>query len=69
MIIAGDVVLSMEKVNPAFPAMLKGSSNMVRFTGREGLKKILERTNWKLDRITEENPIYVVFTLKKNKPA
>lgn len=68
-IIAGDVVLSKEKVNPAFPAMLKASNNMVRFTGIEGLKKILERTSWTPDRITEGNPIYVVFTLKKKKTA
>ena len=66
-IIAGDVVLDMEKVNPAFPTMLKGSSNMIRFIGVDGLRKILERTSWKLDRIVEENPTYVVFTLKKNK--
>lgn len=62
-IIAGDVVLDMEKVNPAFPAMLKGSSNMIRFIGIDGLKKILERTSWKIDGIVEENPTYVVFTL------
>ena len=66
-IIAGDVVLDMEKVNPAFPAMLKGSSNMIRFIGIEGLKKILERTSWKIDGIVEKNPTYIVFTLKKIK--
>jgi hypothetical protein len=68
-IIAGNVVLDTEKVNPAFPAMLKGSRNMIRFIGTKGFRKILEKTSWKLDRIVEENPTYAVFTLKKNKTA
>ena len=44
-VVVGDVVLDSERVNPAFPALLEGSGNMVRFIGSEGLKKILEKTN------------------------
>jgi hypothetical protein len=29
----------------------------------------MERTSWKLDRIVDGNPTYVVFTLKKKKAA
>jgi hypothetical protein len=64
LVVVGDVVLDQDKVNPAFPALLESSGNMVRFLGVEGLEKILEKTAWKLDRTVEGNPCYLIFTLK-----
>jgi hypothetical protein len=55
------------KVNPAFPALLESSGNMVRFLGIEGLKKILEKTKWTLDKTIEGNPCYLIFILKREK--
>ena len=37
-----------------------------RFLGTEGLNRIVDETNWKLDFILEKNPIYVIFALKKD---
>jgi hypothetical protein len=62
--IVGDIVLELGKVNPAFPALLESSGNNVRFFGIEGLKKILDKTNWKLDKTIEGNPCYLIFELK-----
>ena len=64
-IIVGDVVLEGERVNPAFPAMLTGSNNSIRFIGTQRLKEIVGKTEWALDKVIEGNPIYVVFILKK----
>ena len=66
-VVAGDVVLDLESVNSAFPALLEGSGNRVRFIGSEGFKKILAKTNWLLDRTIEGNPCYLIFTLTRTK--
>ena len=65
--IAGDTFHDIDTVDPTIPAVAEVCDMSMRFLGTEGLKNILEKTNWKLDSIQEENPIYVIFTLKKDK--
>ena len=67
LIIVGDVVLESERVNPAFPAALGDTSKKIRFIGTRGLKEILGKTGWAINKVVEGNPIYVIFTLKKTK--
>jgi hypothetical protein len=64
-LVVGDFVLDLDRVNPAFPALLEGSGNVIRFIGEAGFKKILKNTTWILDRTIEGNPCYTIFTLKK----
>jgi hypothetical protein len=64
-LVVGDLVLGMDAVNHAFPAMLESTGNQIRFLGKEGLEKILKTTNWTLDKTVEGNPCYLVFTLKR----
>jgi hypothetical protein len=63
--IVGDVILDIEKVDPAFPAMLAGANNRIRFIGVEGLRKIVGQTEWTPYRVVEGNPVYTIFVLKK----
>lgn len=64
--IAGDTFHDICTVDPTVPVVAEVCGLSFRFLGTEGLKSILEKTNWKLDSIKEKNPIYVVFTLKKD---
>ena len=64
--IAGDTFHNICTVDPTIPAVAHVCGMSFRFLGTEGLKSILEKTNWKLDSIREKNPIYVIFTLKKD---
>ena len=65
--IAGTVVHEPTRVHPTVPAMAKAANAGLRFLGVGGLAAILEKTGWRLERVQEENPIYVVFTLKKDR--
>jgi hypothetical protein len=67
--IAGTIVHEPSKVHPTVPALAKASNAALRFLGVSGLMGLLKKTGWRLDRVQEENPIYAVFTLKKDKCA
>jgi hypothetical protein len=64
--VVADTFHDINTVDPTMPVAGEVCGMSFRFLGTEGLKRILEKTNWKLDSIQEENPIYVVFALKKD---
>jgi len=64
--IAGTVVHEPNKVHATVPALAKATNAGLRFLGVGGLKGLLEKTGWRLERVQEKNPIYAVFTLKKD---
>jgi hypothetical protein len=49
------------------PALAKASNAGLRFLGVSGLAGLLEETGWRLERVQEENPIYAVFMLRKDR--
>lgn len=65
--IAGTVVHETDKVHATVPALAKASNAGLRFLGVGGLAGLLEETGWRLERVQEKNPIYAVFTLKKER--
>ena len=71
-IIAGSLVHDIKMVDAGMIAALKISTSIKpRFLGIEGLTNIIDR-NWKIDYLSEGNPRYLIFRLKKrlkNKPA
>ncbi|MBU7017361.1 MAG: hypothetical protein HXS44_07610 [Theionarchaea archaeon] len=64
--IVGDTFHDLETVDPTIPAVGEVCGMSFRFLGTEGLNRILDETNWKLDFKIEKNPIYVIFVLKKD---
>jgi hypothetical protein len=65
--IAGTIVHETDKVHVTVPALAKASNAGLRFLGVSGLAGLLEETGWRLERVQEENPIYAVFMLKKDR--
>jgi hypothetical protein len=65
--IVGTVVHEPTRVHPTVPAMAKAANAGLRFLGVSGLAAILAKTGWRLESVHEENPIYAVFTLKKDR--
>jgi hypothetical protein len=64
--IVGDTFHDLDTVDPTIPVAGEVCGMSFRFLGTEGLNRILEETNWKLEFIQDKNPIYVVFALKKD---
>jgi hypothetical protein len=66
-IFAGSLLRDIKTVDPSIIAALKISKSIkLRLLGIEGLKSIIEKSKWKLDNVTENNPRYLVFVLKKS---
>jgi hypothetical protein len=65
--VAGTIVHEPNKVHATVPALAKASNAGLQFLGVSGLTGLLEKTGWGLERVQEQNPIYAVFTLKKEK--
>ncbi|MBU7047603.1 MAG: hypothetical protein HXS54_14310 [Theionarchaea archaeon] len=64
--VIGDTFHDLDTVDPTIPAVKEVCGMSFRFLGIEGLNRIVDETNWKLDFILEKNPIYMIFTLKKD---
>ena len=64
--VIGDTFHDLDTVDPTIPAVKEVCGMSFRFLGIKGLNRIVNETNWKLDFILEKNPIYVIFTLKKD---
>lgn len=62
----GSVIHDIDTVDPTMAAMAEESRGALRLRGIQGLKSILENTKWYPDNTTDKNPVYVVFTLKKD---
>ena len=62
----GSVIRDIDTVDPTMAAMAEESRGALHLRGIPGLKSILENTKWNLDNRADENPVYVVFTLKKD---
>ncbi len=62
----GSVIHDIDTVDPTVVAMAEESGGSLQLWGIAGLRSILEKTKWKLDNTTDKNPVYGVFTLKKD---
>jgi hypothetical protein len=65
--ITGSIMRDILAVDPTIPAMAESSRASWRYLGKEGLERLLEKTQWVRENIIEENPVYAIFTLKKKK--
>jgi hypothetical protein len=65
MMIAGTILHEIGKIDAGAKAAMKITSIKARMLGIDGLSTCLEKTKWKLDRQMENNPRYLVFSLKK----
>lgn len=62
----GSVIRDKDTIDPGTIVALKMTSIKARLLGIAGLKAILENTQWKLNYFLENNPRYIVFSLKLN---
>lgn len=63
----GSFILDADTVDPTMSTMAEESGGALRLLGEKGFNYILEKTKWNLHRsVLDKNPIYVIFTLKKN---
>lgn len=62
---AGTVIHDIDTVDPTMAAMAEESRGSLQLRGIDGLISILKKTKWKPDKTTDKNPVYGVFTLKK----
>jgi len=66
-VIVGSLLHDIKIVDAGIIAALKISTSIKpRFLGLEGLKSIINKNKWKLDSLTEGNPRYLIFALKKS---
>jgi len=63
--IVGSFIRDINTVDPGILAAMKITKIKARLLGLDGLKNILEKTKWIIDSVMEDNPRYVVFSLKK----
>ncbi|MCX6233457.1 MAG: hypothetical protein NT175_01855 [Bacteroidetes bacterium] len=64
-IIAGSLLRDIETVDPGIRAAMKITHIKARLLGIDGLNHNLEKTRWRIDSLSEGNPRYVIFSLKK----
>ncbi len=67
--IAGSLIKDSRSVDRGMLTILEKTNINTRLLGIQGLQDILNQTRWLLDNATDDNPRYVVFTLKKNFPS
>jgi hypothetical protein len=66
-VIAGTLLHDVKTIDAGMLAALKISTNIKpRLLGINGLKNIIENNSWKIESITEGNPRYLIFALKKD---
>jgi hypothetical protein len=63
---AGTVIHGIDKVDPTMAAMVEESPGLLHLRGIDGMISLLKKTKWKPDKAMDKNPVYAVFTLKKN---
>ena len=63
--IVGSAIRDINTVDPGILASLKLTGIKARLLGTEGLKKALGKTAWSIEKIMENNPRYLTFTLGK----
>lgn len=63
--IVGSLIRDINTVYPGVLAAIKITTIKARLHGTDGLKNALEKTRWVIDRVMEDNPRYVIFSLKK----
>jgi hypothetical protein len=62
---SGSVIHDIDTVDPTMAAMAEETRGSLYLRGIKGLETILEKTKWKPDKTPDKNPVYGVFTLKK----
>jgi hypothetical protein len=67
--IAGSLIKDSLSVDRGMLTILEITNINTRLLGMTGLKDILNKTRWIIDNAIDDNPRYVVFTLKKNHPS
>ncbi len=63
--IVGSLIRDINTVDPGILAAMKITNIKARLLGKDGLKNTLEKTKWIIDSVMEDNPRYVIFSLKK----
>jgi hypothetical protein len=63
--IIADIFHDRQTVDPTLLAMSETSGATMRFLGLKGFMNILKNTRWELASILENNPVYLVYALKK----
>ncbi|MBU4254472.1 MAG: hypothetical protein KJ727_07730, partial [Acidobacteria bacterium] len=64
-IAVGSALLDRGRIDPTITAMAETSGAALRFLGKEGIQDILAPTGWAMDGLYQNNPVYLVFRLKK----
>jgi hypothetical protein len=64
-LVFSDIFHDRDTVDPTLIAMAETSGAVMRFMGLSGLEQILKKTGWETVSIDQENPVYIVFSLKK----
>jgi hypothetical protein len=65
MIVSGSIMRDVETIDAGARAAMKLTQIKARMLGINGLQKLVEKTKWKLERLIDTNPRYIVFSLKK----
>lgn len=63
--IVGSMIRDVKSVDPGLQASIKLSGIKARLIGTEGLKNIIQNTSWTVEKLMENNPRYITFTLGK----
>jgi hypothetical protein len=61
--IVGSLIRDVNTVDAGILSSMKITNIKARLLGIEGLKRNLEKTKWTIERVMENNPRYVIFTL------
>jgi len=63
--IIGSAIHDINKVDAGITAAMKLTNIKARLLGLEGLRKIVSKTPWIIEKVNESNPRYLTFTLAK----
>jgi hypothetical protein len=63
--VVGSIMRDIDTIDAGALGAMKITTIKARMLGIEGLRTILEKTSWKMEKLIETNPRYLVFALKK----
>jgi hypothetical protein len=67
--VIGSLMRDVATIDPGARAAMRVVTVKARMLGIDGLKDLLASTAWRLDRLIEGNPRYVIFALRKDRNA
>jgi hypothetical protein len=63
--IVGSAIRDVNTVDAGIKASMKLTSIKARLLGEKGLKELLEKTSWRVEKIENNSPRYLTFSLVK----